>query len=109
MSHVPQIWCNADHYFQSYGILFLNCVRHFSLTDRHLENVSQTEPVFELNLAPSKKKADLRISVRFTHFIELLCERHKLHPLCHGKGQRSQRAKNKTEPVTGKISRRILN
>ena len=59
--------------------------RHVSLIGRHLESVGRTEPVFELNLAPSEKKADLRISVRFATFVEALCQ---------GKGQRSHRAKN---------------
>ena len=31
-----------------------------------------------------------------------------LQPLCQGKGQRSQRAKNRTEPFPGKIGRGVL-
>ena len=31
-------------------------MRHFSLTSRHLESVGRTEPVFELNLAPSEER-----------------------------------------------------
>ena len=34
-----------------------NGALHFSLIGRHLESVSQTEPVFELNLAPNEKRA----------------------------------------------------
>ena len=37
----------------------------FFFVGRHLESVSRTEPIFELNLAPSEESADLRISVRF--------------------------------------------
>ena len=32
---------------------------YFSLIGRHLESVSQTKPVFEFNLSPSEKNADL--------------------------------------------------
>ena len=31
-------------------------VRHFSLIGRHLKSVGQTEPVFELTLAPSEER-----------------------------------------------------
>ena len=52
---MPQIWCGSNYYLQSYGILEKNGTRHFSLIGRHLENVSQTEPAFDHNLAPSEK------------------------------------------------------
>ena len=54
--HVPQIWCNSDQYSRSYGILKKIGVRHFSMIGRHHESVSRTEPVFELNLAPSEER-----------------------------------------------------
>ena len=58
-----------------------NGTPHLSLICGHRESVSRTEPVFELNLAPS-------------------C---KLQQLCQGKGQRSHRAKNRRKHFRGKI------
>ena len=78
---------------------------------RHFESVSQTKPVFEPNLALSKKKADQRIQVRFGDFF--LSSYHVNITSCNlcarAKVQRSQRAKNRTEPFPGKIGRGILN
>ena len=34
--------------------------KNISLISSHLKSVGRTEPVFELNLAPSEKKVDLR-------------------------------------------------
>ena len=39
-------------------------MRHFSLIDRHLESISRTEPVFELNLAPSEKRCQVTESYK---------------------------------------------
>ena len=52
---VPQIWCNSDYYLQSQGIL-KELARAIFLIGRHLESVSQTEPVFELNPASSEER-----------------------------------------------------
>ena len=49
-SPVPKIWCNSDNYSRSYGIL------KFCIFGHHLESVGRTEPVFELNLAPSEER-----------------------------------------------------
>ena len=48
--------------------------RHFSLIGRHLESVGRTEPVFELNLAPSEERPTYEFrSNSGIFFIELLC------------------------------------
>ena len=51
-----------------------NGVHHFSLIGRHLESVSRTEPIFELNLALSEKRPIIECrSDSGIFFIELSC------------------------------------
>ena len=51
-----QIWCSSDYYLESHTILKKMGMRQLSLISRHLESVGRTEPVFELNLAPSEQR-----------------------------------------------------
>ena len=61
-------------------------MHHFSLIGCHLETVSRTEPVFELNLAPSEEKPTYEFRSDWAIFIKLcvnvtscnLCARAKL-------------------------------
>ena len=56
-------------------------MHHFSLIGRHLESVSRTKLIFELNLAPGEEKLhDLRISVRIR---QLLSSYHVQVRSCH--------------------------
>ena len=62
--------------------------------------------------SPELEKTDLGISIRFGHFFSSYHDNVtscNLQPLRQGKVQRSQRAKNRTEPFPGKIGRGILN
>ena len=76
------------HHFEKSG------VHHFSLIGRHLESVGQTVLVFELHPALSDKK--LTYEFQSDSGIFLSSYRHKLQPLCQGKGHR---AKNRTKMV----------
>ena len=87
-SLVPQIWCKFRLLFKKLRHFGKNGMRHFSLIGCHLESVSWTKPVFELNLAPSEE----RHTYEFRHFLSSKSEVATFVP-----GERSKvtRAKNR--------------
>ena len=106
---VHQIWCNSDHYFQSYGILKKMVHAIFFRSAAILKVLVRPNWFSNLSEPWVKESRHANFGAIQAIFLQLSWSQHKLAHSCQGRGQRSNGAINRNKHFFRSFCRGISN
>ena len=106
---VRQIWCNSDHYFQSYGILKKMAHAIFFRSAAILKVLVGPNWFSNLSEPWVKESRHANFGAIQAIFLQLSWSQHKLAHSCKGRGQRSNGAINRNTHLFRSFCRGISN